>query len=257
VAGALLDRWSYATFGLVLGAVALLALGVNVLILPRAAGMGRSALSRAKGNHPPALLGYGDLAKRPTSLLLAFLRFLPTFYWGMALILLPLLLVAAGASKTTVALYATVSQVCACAGQILVGRIADRHGPKGVTVATFCLLVISILGTALAASRLWGLFVCGTLGTTAAWSLSTLMPTLVARVTERHERGRVLGWVHLWWNLGMILGSLAGGVLYRWGAGWPFFLAALLNLVAIVLVFAFFGTNEAVPVEAHNSCRRT
>jgi MFS family permease len=238
VAGALLDRWSYAAFGLALSAVALLALGVNGLVLPRATG------KTHRGPSHQALMGYGDLAKRPVCLLLAFLRFLPTFYWGMALILIPLLLLATGASKTAIALYATISQVCACAGQIVAGRAADRYGAKWVTVTAFVLLVTSMLGTAIASGHFVGIFVCGTLGTTAAWSLSTLMPSLVARVTQSHERGRVLGWVHLWWNLGMILGSLAGGALYRWGAGWPFLLAALLNLVAICLVFVFFRIAE-------------
>jgi MFS family permease len=155
-----------------------------------------------------------------------------------------LLFTAAGASKTAVALYATVSQVAASLGQIVVGRIADRAGCKWVVVITFAVLVSSILGTGILSDRLWGLFIFGTLGTTAAWSLSTLLPSLVAHAMESHERGRVLGWVHLWWNLGMILGALGGGLLFTYRAGLPFLAVAGLNCASIALVFVFFRLGQ-------------
>jgi len=233
LAGLLLERQGFRALGTVMSLLAALAIGLNVLALPPAKGERRAVARRS-------LFGYGDIALRPVGVLLAMLRFLPTCFWGMAVLLIPLLLSAAGASKSTIALYATISQVCASVGQVAVGRAADRLSCKWVTVGVFSLSVASILGLALFPDRLDSLFALGTLSTTTAWSLSTLMPSLVARGSEPQVRGRVLGWVHLWWNLGMVVGSMAGGVLYRVMPGLPFLVAGGLNAVALTLVFLFF-----------------
>jgi MFS family permease len=173
-------------------------------------------------------------------MILAMLRFLPTFYWGMALILIPLLLKRAGAGVGAIALYATVSQICASLGQIAVGRAMDRLPRKRVAVLTYSAFVLSVVGTGLAPDNPWSVMVFGTLGATTAWSLSTIMPTLVALGTEPQERGRVLGWIHLWWNVGMITGSLVGGALYELSAGLPFLLAGGVNVASVLLVLSFF-----------------
>jgi MFS family permease len=237
VAGFLLDRWDYRVFG---GALAILALGTiaaNLTALPR---------SPVQGARPAApwkkLFGYGDIAARAPVVLLVILRFLPTVYWGMALLLIPLLLDAAQASKTTIALYATVSQVIASLAQIVAGRAVDRFGCRWPTAVTFSVLVASALGTGVWSGRLWGIVTFGTLGAAAAWSLSTLLPSWAAQVAEPRERGRVLGWVHLWWNLAMIVGSMLGGSLFERWSGLPFLLAGALNVLAIAVAFAFFRT---------------
>jgi MFS family permease len=232
-AGLLLERWDYRLFGALSTGVALLALTVNALALPGSpAGRGRTARR--------IMPGYGDVATRPAAQLLAMLRFLPTCYWGMALVLIPLLLSNAGASKGTIALYATISQVCASLGQLLVGRAADRLGSRGIQLGVGVVFVVSIIATGLLPGHIWSIMLFGTLGTTAAWSLSTLMPGLVAMVATPAERGRYLGWVHLWWNLGMVVGSLIAGLLSPLGAGLPFLAVGLLNLGTVGLSLAFF-----------------
>ncbi|NLG29389.1 MAG: MFS transporter [Chloroflexi bacterium] len=231
LAGLLLRDANYRPFGIALVAASVLTLLINLLLLPR---------SRASSGRPPPgahLGGYGTIARRPAGWLLAAMRFLPTFYWGMALILVPLMLDAAGASKQTIALYATVSQVVATIAQLVAGRAADRLGCRLPTLLAFAVLVASVLATALAAETLWGVFVFGTLGAASAWALSTLLPCLVARITPSAERGRVLGWIHLWWNAGMVLGSLTGGALYEHSAGLPFGVAAA-GIAAVFLVSA-------------------
>ncbi|MBN1399692.1 MAG: hypothetical protein JXA74_02580, partial [Anaerolineae bacterium] len=85
----------------------------------------------------------------------------------------------------------------------------------------------------------------GALSTAAAWSLSVLIPSLVAHVAAPHERGRALGWVHLWWNLGMVLGALAGGALIAWRPGAPFWLAGIANLATLGLAVRFFRIQRA------------
>ena len=233
VAGYALDRWGYRQMGtgLVLGS--LVAVGVTLWRLPtvRATRVGRSA---------EPLRGYGAVLRRPELRTLAMLRFLPTYYWGTATVLIPLLLLGAGATKMTVALYATVSQVVACLAQVAVGRAADRLSLRRTTLVVVGALVVAILGLGAVPGALWGVFAFGTASTAAAWSLSTLMPSLVSRVAKADERGRTLGWVHLWWNLGMVVGSMAGGALVSWRAGAPFWVAGALNLVTLGLAARFF-----------------
>lgn len=234
VGGLLLDYGSYRLFGVALVALGVAILVVNAVALPP---LQKGARAARRG-----LFGYGDLALRRPVVLLTLLRFLPTCYWGMALILIPLQLDELGASRTSIATYAMVSQILAAVAQYAVGRAADRMHPGRPTLITLAALVVATTCGGLLITRLWAVFVFGALGTMAAWSLSVLLPTLAAQTAEPEERGRVLGWVHLWWNAGMIAGSLLGGALYPTHHGLPFLLAGLLNAGAIGVALLFVRT---------------
>jgi len=235
IAGYLLDRWDYGVLGIALVAFSLLTIALNQFVLPRS--------PVEQGAHTASFkhfFGYRDIATRPAVLILTALRFLPTFYYAIMLLLIPLLLDAAGASKTTIAWYATISWIGASLAQAAVGVAADRWGPKRSTALAFVTLLASILGIGLWSGRLWVVFIFGTVGIAAAWSLSTLLPSLVALVTVPEDRGRVLGFIHLWWNLAMIVGSLAGGALFEIASGLPFLAAGIANIGSLGLLFLFF-----------------
>jgi MFS family permease len=152
----------------------------------------------------------------------------------------PLQLKSAGASNQVIALFATASSVCATLAQLVVGRIADRASWKAPTAAAYVVLAGSSLAIGLWPDRLWAVFACGTTGIAAAWSLSTLLPTLVSKVIGSAERGRVLGFVHLFWNLAMILSSLTGGYLFQTWKGLPFLAGGAACACAIGLAMVFF-----------------
>lgn len=235
IAGFLLDRYSYGAFGAALALLALTTVLANQFALPRS-----PVEERARFTTPKKWFGYSGVATRPPVWMLSALRFLPTFYYGMSNILIPLLLYSAGASKVVIALYVTVGQIAASLAQVVVGRAADRFGPQWPTVVTFSTLVAGIIGVGTLTGSLWGVFIFGSLGLAAAWSLSTLLPSLVAEVTAPEERGRVLGWIHLWWNLAMSVGAMAGGAMFEVAARLPFGISAVLNVIAIGLVFVFY-----------------
>jgi MFS family permease len=88
--------------------------------------------------------------------------------------------------------------------------------------------------------QLWSYYIFGVLGIAAAWSLATLLPILVSESTAVEERGRVLGALHVLWNLAMIGGSMLGGALLETAVGLPFAVVALLNIAAIALSVSFF-----------------
>jgi MFS family permease len=235
-AGALLDNWGFGAFGAIFLVMALMTvLGAARFLpdLPRGSDTVRNSWRNG-------LMGYGTILRRPLTVSLGLLRFLPTCYYGMATVINPLLINRIAGTKTAVALYATLSLTLATVAQMLVGRAADRWGHQRPTLVTFGVLLLAILGQASFANYLWSFFTFGVLGMCAAWSLSTLMPLLVSDAAEVQERGRVLGTLDLLWNFAMILGSLIGGALVDIAPGIPFFVTALLNLGSIVAATRFF-----------------
>ena len=190
--------------------------------------------------------GYRDIAFRPVVLMLGGLRFLPTFCYGMAMVFVPLQLKKAGASNQLIALFATASSVFATLAQLAVGRIADKASWKAPTATAYVLLAASSLAVGAWPGDLWTVFVCGTVGIGAAWSLSTLLPTLVAKVTAPAERGRVLGYVHLFWNLAMILSSLTGGYLFETWQGLPLLAGGFACACGVGLLIGVFPEDQRV-----------
>lgn len=235
IAGLILDRSGYSAFGVALVGVAVAAIVLNAFGMP--------AVTVSKPTVRPSvrgMFGYKTVAGAKPVKLLTMLRFFPTIYWGMALILIPLMLDAAGASTMLIATYAAVSQVVASVCQIIVGRATDKRGftvPAYVVAST---LVASIAGTAIFAHSVAGLFVAGTMGASAAWSMSALVPVFASAAAPPDQRGRVLGWVHLWWNMGMIVGAWISGILFEVSPALPFAVAAVLN-VALVPLLRLFG----------------
>lgn len=176
---------------------------------------------------------------RPHIFILGMLRFLPTCYYGL-MTLLPLLIKQQGGSNTAVAGYAAGSAVFASLTQLLAGRAADRWGVRLPTVLALIVILLAIGGTIITAQSVWGLFIFGALGVSAAWALSTLLPGLVTTAAEPEIRGRVFGMLHLLWTCAMILGTLLGGALLETDMRLPFVVVGILNGIALILTVPFF-----------------
>jgi MFS family permease len=238
-AGIVLESGDFRALGLTLLAVSLAAALGAVAFLPQLRGPTREKSVSLRDT----LIGYRDVLRQRAVLVLASLRFLPTCYWGMVSVLIPLLINRATGAKTAVALYATLSQILASLAQVAAGQSADRWGPRWPALVAFSGVVVSALGLAASASReiLWLFYAFGILGACAAWSLSTLMPTLISIAAPIEERGRVVGALNFLWNMGMMVGAMIGGALVSIAVGLPFLVAALLNLLAIGLAVPFLG----------------
>lgn len=238
VAGRLLDSRGYTTFAIVLLVVGGLNAVLAVLSMPR---LMSTRVADAVPHFRIALTEYATLLRRPRVWRLSWLRFLPTCYYGMSLVLIPLFIHAQAGTKSAVAVFVTVSQVVATLAQLVVGSVADRFGPRLPTLGMTALVAVAGFGIAGAREWLSGLVVFGVLGAAAAWSLSTLMPMLVADAACPHEHGRVLGALSLVWNLAMILSTMIGGALAEVHKGLPFAIAGLLSVVSFAVGFRFFG----------------
>lgn len=184
-------------------------------------------------------LGVYKILLQQRIFILGMLRFLPTCYYGL-MSLIPLLIKGQGGSNSAVAWYAAGSAILASLTQLLAGRVSDRWGVRLPTVLAFMTILVAIGGTFITAHSLWGLYIFGALGVSAAWALSTLLPGLVSLATGPDIHGRVFGMLHLLWTLAMALGALLGGALLEIDIRLPFVVVGLLNGIALALTVPFF-----------------
>ena len=243
IAGLLINRRGFGAFGLaetaLIAATALVAALLMVYLKDRAA-------------EPASLRAFWSdtlpMARRTKIRQLLGLRCLPTIFYGMLTVLVPLLINNLSGSKTTVAAYGTTTLIVASAGQLLAGRAADRWGARGPTLVAYAVIVLAGLGLAATAGTVAGLFIFGVLGVAAAWSLSALMYVWVADGVPQGEHASSFGLLHAVWSLSMITGSLLGGWLVRSTPGLPFVVAGLLNVGALFLTVAYYNRSRPHPV---------
>lgn len=238
-AGGLLDSWGYPSLGTVMFFLALTAVFHSQVLLPRER-PGRAEDKQEGKEQPAPSVGYGTLLKDKTILMIGLARFLPTLYWAMALIILPLMIKDLSRSHSAVALYGAVSMVLATLAQITVGRYADRRGIRSAMYISYGGLILSIAGLVLSLKTLWGLFFFGSTAACSAWALSTLMPVVIGEFVSSSDRDRVLGFVQSLWSGAMILGSLTIGILSRRGYGLPFILALVMNGAGLYILTRLF-----------------
>jgi MFS family permease len=179
--------------------------------------------------------------------LLIGLRTLPTLFYGMLIVLIPLLINDLTGSKATVAAFGTTNLLVASAAQLAAGRAADRWGARTPTLVAYTAVILAGLGLAATASTVWGLFLFGVLGIAAAWSLSALMYVWVADGVAPADHAASFGLLHAVWSLSMVAGSLLGGWLVTTAAGLPFLLTGLLNIGSLFLIRTYYGRATEQP----------
>jgi MFS family permease len=242
IGGIIIERRGFAAFGL--AELAVIGFSALIAILFMAYLKDRSA-------EPASLRAFWTgalpMLRRAKVRLLLGLRCLPTIFYGMLTVLVPLLLNTLSGNKALVAAYGTTTLVLASAAQLAAGRAADRWGGRSPTIVAYITVILSGLGLAITAGTVWGLFLFGVLGVAAAWSLSTLMYVWVGDGVAKPDHASAFGLLHAVWSLSMITASLVGGWLVRSAAGLPFLVAALLNTGAIFLALAYYGRIAARP----------
>ncbi|HLZ07725.1 MAG TPA: MFS transporter, partial [Chloroflexota bacterium] len=203
------DRFGFPTVGLV-GAVA--SLGLIVLAVARLPDVG-SSFGRSGREAPASMSDYVILLRDRQIALIGALRFFTTCFYGATSLLMPLLVYRLSGSIATAGVYSTVSLIVATATQLAVGRLVDQYGVS----LPVRILTTGVLFAAIAASfsthSLGPFFVTGVFATSILWGLSTSMTTLARLASGPNQTGRVLGFLHLCWSAGMLIGTGASGVL--------------------------------------------
>jgi len=185
--------------------------------------------------------GLSTTARQPNMLLLAGMRALPTIFYGMLTVLIPLMLNNLTGSKITVAIYGTANLLVASLAQLLAGRAADRWGARLPTTIAYLGLASAGVGLAFTHDTVWGLFGFGVLGIAAAWSLSTMMYVWVNDGVPKSGHPATFGLLHAIWSISMISGTVLGGWLVESVPALPFFIGASLNCAAIFLGAVYFS----------------
>lgn len=219
------QAWPYARIGTAMTTSLVVAFALALILLP---GERRPRREAGPGCAPAFWTSYRVLLARREVHLLISLRFLITSFWGMATLLLPLVLFRVSGSQSVPAYFAAVSLAFAAAGQLLTGLLCDRFGRFWPLLLSAAGIAVSGLGLALFWQSVPGLFVLGTALTSTAWAVSTLLPKLINDVAAPEEKNLLVGLGHLVWSAAMVTGSLVGGVLVEAHPAAPFFTGAAL-----------------------------
>lgn len=244
-AGPIADALGYRTLGTVACIASACLIASALLLLPD---LPSSSQSTRSASRSPG--GYLGLLRRREVRLLLGIRYLPTCYWGVVTLLVPLLIYRISGTNTSATTYTAVSLTIAGAFQILIGRLCDCTGRwRPVLISATC-VALSALGLALTAHTLLGLYLFGVIASASAWSLSTTMPGLLKLTARDGEESRVVGIAHVAWSAGMLSGSLGGGKLIEWGPALPFGISTALCLGAVACglgLYRFHRTTDPPP----------
>ncbi|GAB4481404.1 MAG: tetracycline resistance MFS efflux pump [Anaerolineae bacterium] len=132
------------------------------------------------------------------------------------------------------------------------GELSDRFGRRPV-------LLLGVLGNALAqllfglSTQLWMLFVArGLAGVLSSATLPTAM-AYIGDSTSEEERGGGMGMIGGAMGIGMVIGPGLGGWLAGESLSLPFFIAAALSALALVLIYLILP--ESLPAAERSSQR--
>src|SRR5512139_2816062 len=187
---------------------------------------------------------------RKNLIILSFTLVVATLGFGMVIPIFPFYIENLGASGSQYGLLIALYAIMQFLFSPFWGSLSDRVGRKPV-------LLIGIFGSGLTvlmfglASQLWMLFAARLLSGLLA---SATMPAAMAYIgdsTNEAERGGGIGQLGAAAGLGLILGPGLGGWLAKGSLSTPFFIAAALSLVAVLLIAAFLP--ESLPLSARQT----
>src|SRR5512139_1619925 len=184
---------------------------------------------------------------RKNLIILSFTLVVVTLGFGMVIPIFPFYIENLGASGSQYGLLIALYAIMQFLFSPFWGGLSDRVGRKPV-------LLIGIFGSGLTllmfglSSQLWMLFAARLLSGLLA---SATMPAAMAYIgdsTSKAERGGGIGKLGAAAGLGLILGPGLGGWLAGESLATPFFIAAGLSLVSMLLIAAFLP--ESLPSQA-------
>ena len=233
IAGILIQRHGYATFGWLAlsGGVALVLF--TTLVLPN------QSTSREIQIEDQKILcwwkNYLSIINRPKVIILTAIRFFSTFSWGSVQFILPLLMARLTDIQVT-GFFGGSSDIFACICLSITGIICDRIGVIKPAIVSHLLIFVSLIGLMISLhSAIW-FFIVGVLASGAAWSLSTTMPRFIKQFLADDETGRGVGLVHLAWSIGFLFGYFITSVLVSFNPHLPLMLALLSVSISALLV---------------------
>jgi MFS transporter, DHA1 family, tetracycline resistance protein len=127
----------------------------------------------------------------------------------------------------------------------IIGNLSDRYGRRPILIASLAALSIDYLIMGFAPTLFWlfvGRLIAGIAGATFGTANA-----VVADIIPPAERSKYFGLNGAAWGVGFIVGPVIGGLLGAFGPRVPFFFAA--GLVALNLLVALFVLRETLAPE--------
>ena len=187
---------------------------------------------------------------RKTLYALAFALVVVTLGYGIVIPVIPFYIEGMGAGGTELGLLIASYALMRLLFGPLWGSLSDRIGRKPV-------LMIGVFGYAAAmlffglATELWMVFAARILSGLLS---SATAPTTMAYIgdsTSEEERGKGMGILGAAVGLGTVLGPGLGGLLSGGSLATPFFVAAGLSILAVLLIYLLLP--ESLPAEARQA----
>ena len=165
--------------------------------------------------------------------------------FGMVIPIFPFYIEALGVGGRELGVLIAISSLMEFICAPIWGAVSDRVGRKPVLLIGLLGYFLSMLFMGLADSYLMLLVVRAVSGVLSSATLPTSM-AFVSDVTSEDDRARGLGMLGSAMGLGVIIGPGVGGLLGSENLSLPFFISAVLSLVAALLVF--LTVPESLPV---------
>ena len=252
IAGEVIDRTGFSVFGTGTVVLAGVLFVGACFFLPRLAGQHaaadrtyQSADKRKRDGIWKSTLNvpaYLNLSRRWEMRMLIGLRVFPTYYWGSASLLMPVLIERIAGVKAT-GYYGAISLLFAFGCQLAVGRICDVVGHRAPALVANAIVTLLAFGVAFFHDSFIALEVFGILGAGAAWALSTTIPRFINEFTEPDEKGHGVGLTHLAWSTGFLLGYVASGFLINISVQVPFIIAGISLIVSTGIAYRLWSSN--------------
>jgi len=176
-------------------------------------------------------------------LIIFMIQFTEVLGFSSVMPLIPILGIDLGLSKFQVGLILSIFSLCQLFASPITGKLSDRFGRKPLLLfsQTSTLIGFILLGFAnnvwiLIAARL----VDGLLG-----SNMTVTQAYISDVTTHNQRTKTYGYSSAVFGAGLIFGPMIGGLLLLISFSAPFFFAASVCLLSIILVILFLP--ESLP----------
>jgi len=176
-------------------------------------------------------------------LIIFLIQFTEILGFSSVMPLIPILGIGLGLNAFQVGLILSIFSLCQLFASPITGKLSDRYGRKPLlifsqtsTLVGFLLLGIATNVWILVAARL----VDGLLG-----SNMTVTQAYISDVTTPKQRTKIYGYSSAVFGAGLIFGPVIGGVLLNVNFAAPFFFAAGVSLLSIILVLLFLP--ESLP----------
>jgi DHA1 family multidrug resistance protein-like MFS transporter len=183
-------------------------------------------------------------ANRRNLYLLTFVLFVVMLGWGIILPILPFYVERMGAGGTELGLLVASYAVMRLIFGPIWGGISDRIGRKPVLLIGISGYAITMVWFGLA-TRLWMLFAARILAGVLSSATSPTTMAYIGDSTPEKERGGGMGMLGAAGGVGTILGPVLGGFLAGETLSMPFFIAAGLAVLSLLLGWIFLP--ESLP----------